>query len=85
MTICSSKRYLEYFQVFSGPCTCIGTAEILCGGFWIKARGRWGARIDHEGRQHNLGSSFADERVAAEAYDSKARELRGERAMLNFS
>ncbi|KAA0157511.1 hypothetical protein FNF29_00087 [Cafeteria roenbergensis] len=46
-------------------------------------RGRWRARIDHDGRRSLLGS-FATARAAALAYDAKALELRGRWAKTNF-
>jgi HNH endonuclease/AP2 domain len=48
---------------------------------WV--RGRWQARISHEGRMRYLGR-YPDPVSAARAYDEAARELRGEFARLNF-
>ena len=45
--------------------------------------GRWKARIKQNGHDIVIGD-FDDEVEAARAYDRKARELHGERAMLNF-
>eukprot|EP01045_Picozoa_sp_COSAG04_P031349 COSAG04_NODE_5770_length_1497_cov_1.954936_1_plen_170_part_10 len=44
-----------------------------------KGKRRWTAGIWHQGRTHHLGF-FAEEEVAARAYDDAARRLRGEQA-----
>jgi hypothetical protein len=49
----------------------------------IKSTGKWEARIKTNGVGVYLGT-FADESAAARAYDSKAREIFGEFAFLNF-
>jgi hypothetical protein len=43
---------------------------------WDKRRRKWTARIGHDGKTVELGQ-FDDEKEAAEAFDAKARELRG--------
>ena len=48
-----------------------------------KHHGKWQARITYSGHTYQLGS-FADERLAAIAYDVKAHELFGEFALTNF-
>lgn len=45
--------------------------------------GKWSAKIRHDGCMKSLGL-FVDPREAAEAYDSAAREFRGEFAEVNF-
>lgn len=50
---------------------------------WEKDRKRWRARITVNGKQKRLGS-FKDERSAALAYDSAAREFFEEFAWTNF-
>lgn len=51
------------------------------GVYW--ERGRWRAKIGHQGKKVHLGY-FDDEVPAAQAYDEAARRLHGERARLNF-
>jgi len=46
--------------------------------------GKWKARIKQNGHDFVIGD-FDDEISAARAYDEKARELHGSRAMLNFN
>ena len=48
-----------------------------------RARGKWRARINADGREHHLGY-FDDEEDAARAYDSAAKVLHGVFARLNF-
>eukprot|EP01046_Picozoa_sp_COSAG06_P011219 COSAG06_NODE_634_length_13587_cov_23.361210_6_plen_551_part_00 len=55
-----------------GPSECVG----VC---WDKKRRKWVARINHDGKQQNLGS-FDDEHEAARAVDTTARRLRGDDA-----
>lgn len=43
----------------------------------------WAANIRHDGVRYHLGG-YATPEEAARAYDAKARELRGDRARLNF-
>ena len=54
---------------------------------WQRRSRKWKARIQHEGRTHHLGL-FAEEGLAARAFDSAARRLRARRelsgAKLNF-
>ena len=52
---------------------------------WQNRSRKWKARIQHEGRTYHLGL-FAEERLAARAFDSAARRLRRELsgAKLNF-
>lgn len=50
---------------------------------WDKARQCWAAALTFQGRTVNLGR-HANEADAARAYDTKARELWGEFARLNF-
>jgi hypothetical protein len=50
---------------------------------WSKRRRGWRAEIKHGGKPTTVGI-FADEREAARAYDTRARELRGAAARLNF-
>ena len=46
---------------------------------WFKRERRWWAKILHENRSQILGL-FAEEEVAARAYDDAARRLRGDKA-----
>jgi hypothetical protein len=50
---------------------------------WSKSHGKWGAQISVN-RKHIYLGFHEDERLAAERYDSKARELFGEFACCNF-
>ena len=50
---------------------------------WSKQAGRWHVSIKAAGRTHFVGS-FENDREAAIAYDRVARELHGERAVLNL-
>jgi hypothetical protein len=50
---------------------------------WFKARGTWTARIQAGGHLTCIGY-FGSAVEAAQRYDSKARELFGEFAVLNF-
>jgi hypothetical protein len=50
---------------------------------WYKAGGKWVAQIGLNGKRSHLGY-FTDERQAAIAYDSAARELFGAFAHTNF-
>ena len=50
---------------------------------WSKVSKKWKAQITHGGKQMYLGS-FDNEYEAALAYDCKATELKGERAVLNI-
>jgi hypothetical protein len=50
---------------------------------WDRQRRKWRARIMANGARRSLGH-FADEAVAARAYDEAASELHGEFARLNF-
>jgi AP2 domain len=60
-----------------------GCSSIYKGISWNKGAKRWEARIKHLGVYLYLGL-FDTEEAAARAYDKAARELRGERARLNF-
>ena len=62
-----------------------GTVPGQCGYRGVTRSGirAYRARIEHQGREHNLGT-FADLVAAAMAYDAKAKELFGEFAWLNF-
>jgi hypothetical protein len=50
---------------------------------WNKSDQKWRVGIFHQGKKVGLGR-FDDEVEAAEAYDAKARELKGDGAKLNF-
>ena len=52
------------------------------GVYWLKQLGKYGACVRHEYTTLHLGC-FDDEVEAAEAYNAKARELKGEKAKLN--
>ena len=52
------------------------------GVYWLERLGNYGACVRHEYTTLHLGC-FDDEVEAAEAYNAKARELRGEKAKLN--
>lgn len=52
-------------------------------GVYVTPQGRFAARIRVAKTLHYLGT-FPDEEAAARAHDSKARELLGDRATLNF-
>jgi hypothetical protein len=47
-----------------------------------KYEGKWVAQLWHDGKSYNLGT-FADEYEAAKAYNRKAIELKGEKAVIN--
>ena len=49
----------------------------------VKRTGRWLVQIRHENKRHYVGI-FDDKVEAARAYDAKARELKGDAAVLNF-
>ena len=49
-----------------------------------KTSGKWDARIQHEGKTHQIGT-FDDEIEAAKAWDAKARSLRGAATPTNFN
>jgi hypothetical protein len=51
---------------------------------WSERSSKWRAQIWHGGRVHHLGF-FEVETDAAEAFDVKAREFRGARAVTNFA
>jgi len=46
--------------------------------------GLWRSEITHQGKRYVPGA-FRTEEEAARAYDNKARELLGEKAILNFA
>jgi hypothetical protein len=50
---------------------------------WNRARKKWVASIQHNGKRYDLGY-FTDEIAAARAYDKKAAELHRQFACLNF-
>jgi hypothetical protein len=49
---------------------------------WDKEKKLWMAKISHKGKTINLGR-YCDEKKAAKAYNSKAKELYGDYAQLN--
>ena len=49
--------------------------SIFIGVSWAKQKQRWIAQIMHEGKQNQLGR-FEDEREAAQAFDTAARQVR---------
>ena len=49
---------------------------------WSKREDRWCAKINHSGKTRHLGF-FADEGVAAAAYNRAAAALKGDKAILN--
>lgn len=51
---------------------------------WDRSRGKWQAKINVNGRHHNLGRYF-DETAAARAYDAAAITAWGDFARLNFT
>lgn len=51
---------------------------------WSERSSKWRSQIWHGGRVHHLGF-FDDETEAATAFDTAARELRGDRAVTNFA
>ena len=53
------------------------------GVYWFKRNKKWMAYIQQNGKHYNLGS-FTNEIDAAKAHDTKAVELFGEFACLNF-
>ena len=53
------------------------------GVMWDKRRGKWQAQIGYKGMKIFIGY-FDNEKEAAMAYDTKAKELFGEYATLNF-
>jgi hypothetical protein len=59
-----------------------GSSRFL-GVFYDKTKHLWRARIKKDGVRYELGR-HSDEAIAARAYDSKARELYGLTATLNF-
>lgn len=52
------------------------------GVYWTQDRRRWRAEITKEGVRHRLGS-FRCQHEAARAYNEKAKELYGDKAILN--
>jgi hypothetical protein len=50
------------------------------GVYWRKESRKWQAILTHDGKRHNLGTTFDDEHEAARAVDTAARRLRGEDA-----
>jgi hypothetical protein len=59
------------------------TSSTYKGVSFVKNRNKWKAKIQHNYKTINLGD-FKEEIEAAKAYDSKAKELFGEFAKLNF-
>jgi hypothetical protein len=53
------------------------------GVIWVKGKKKWRAKLTFKGRPVFIGY-FDDERAAAQAYDTRAKELFGEFAALNF-
>lgn len=50
---------------------------------YIRASGKWRARLFHDGKEIRLGH-FATEEAAARAYDNVIKSYKGEFAMFNF-
>ncbi len=63
--------------------TVVSTSSQYKGVSWDKCRSKWLAKVKAGGRYFNVGR-FDDEEDAARAYDTKARDLFGEFARLNF-
>ena len=60
-----------------------GHSSRFHGVYWHKARSKWQAELQHDGKKHHLGSFAEDkEEDAAHAYDTAARKLRGANAGL---
>ena len=59
------------------------TSSKYKGVYWYKRYQKWKAQIGKDGKMIHLGY-FDSERDAAKAYDSKAKELFGEFAAVNF-
>ncbi len=59
------------------------TSSTYKGVSWDRSRSRWQAKIEIDGRCHNLGR-YDDEAEAARAYDVAAHVAWGEFARLNF-
>jgi len=60
-----------------------GSTSSYKGVSWHKGRKKWLASMKFSGKLYKLGF-FADEIIAAKAYDEKASQLHGEFACLNF-
>ena len=60
-----------------------GVTSRYKGVHWYARSGSWRASVTKDYQRYNLGA-FTEEEEAARAYDTKARELFGEFAVLNF-
>jgi hypothetical protein len=59
----------------------VGHTPRFHGVCWKQARSKWQAELNHDGKKHHLGSFAEDKQEdAARAYDTAARNMRGENA-----
>lgn len=79
----SNLRECEHRQNMCNRRSAQGSSSRFLGVYLHKGSGKWRAEIRKNGVSHKLGT-FADEALAAAAYDRAAKSLHGEFARLNF-
>ncbi|MOA15981.1 AP2 domain protein [compost metagenome] len=96
--ICAANAYNHFAKIYHREFALLNDVEFVSQTDWMKdkiekattsqfrgvsnIRGKWLAQIMHKGKYYNLGY-FETEREAAKAYNSKAIELKGNKARLN--